>query len=700
MDLLQLEQGSNSLKEKLAGGFSNQSKLIFISDFFEKVFSTKNQNIIESYLSEFLQIYVSGLKNFDAFGISPVITEKLIQEAERIEISGLAKSFDLLPEIVQRLKNDLGAKKQILQGNENRLTGTKAYFPLLEEKAIEETGMIIGVLESVTIKIHKAKTETKFIIIPSEKEIEEKINEQVKESWQNAIIIAKKYRRKILPHHEVIISFDKKAGFCKGNSLGTALTLSFIEELLKVYNPPVVIKIGEGIAFTGGMNVQRKITNTSEDIIKQKTEIVFYSDIKLFVVPKEEEESAKEKVNELKEKYPDRRLEIIGAEKLNDILNRRDLVEIKKINPVVRTAKFAKTNWVAMIMMMVIVAMIYFAGWWDLDTNPHSFTADGNKIYIKNENGELLWEKYTAISTMTVDNFKNRNIFARLIDINNDGENEVIICGEQKNISSFVDHSTVTCYNYKGETVWQYSFNDKVSSKLGELNSDYSTILLDTLTFNGEKSLFLISTNLNSFSSAISRINLENGKRLIGTFWASGHVISAIIKDIDNDNKPEILGIGYDNGYEDVVFFAYEIDTLTKVRPTTENYLISNFAVSEMKAYIRFPKTDYDNYYAVRTPLIYVEAGDFSDDKKGEKYLFVVANVRNHSDAALSYEISYNLKVIDVIVDSDFRVQRDTLVAHDFLKPPFTDTKEYVEIIKSKILYWKNGKWVKREELE
>ncbi|MCZ7615549.1 MAG: hypothetical protein M5T52_18885 [Ignavibacteriaceae bacterium] len=66
----------------------------------------------------------------------------------------------------------------------------------------------------------------------------------------------------------------------------------------------------------------------------------------------------------------------------------------------------------------------------------------------------------------------------------------------------------------------------------------------------------------------------------------------------------------------------------------------------------------------------------------------------------IGYDVSYNLKDINIVVGSDFRVVRDTLVAHGLLNPPYTDTEEYKELLKSKILYWKNGKWVKKEELE
>jgi hypothetical protein len=287
---------------------------------------------------------------------------------------------------------------------------------------------------------------------------------------------------------------------------------------------------------------------------------------------------------------------------------------------------------------------------------------------------------------------------AKIVDINSDGKNEVVLCGEQKtNSGDSLDYSGVRCYNYEGDIIWRFSFSDKVFSKREELNSDYNSILLDTLTINGEKSLFSISSNKTSFSSAIYRINIKNGERLTGTFWSSGHVLRGIIKDVDIDGKAEILAIGYDNGYEDVVFFVYEADTLTKVRPTIEDYLIRSLPFSKMKAYVRFPKTDFDIYNNTRTPRIL--DGHFSDDENRKKYVFAFENARNYTDATLCYEINYNLKDIDIIVNSDFRVQRDTLVAHGILKPPYTDTKEYMDLIKSKILYWQNGKWVKREEL-
>lgn len=116
-----------------------------------------------------------------------------------------------------------------------------------------------------------------------------------------------------------------------------------------------------------------------------------------------------------------------------------------------------------------------------------------------------------------------------------------------------------------------------------------------------------------------------------------------------------------------------------------------------MKSYIRFPKTDFDEYLEKRNPGYLVDS--FGLSKNNSRFYFSTSLKNNSEEPEIGYEINYNLKNINVVIGSTFRVQRDTLVEHGKLKPPFTDTEEYKNIIKSNILYWKDGKWVKRDEL-
>lgn len=237
-----------------------------------------------------------------------------------------------------------------------------------------------------------------------------------------------------------------------------------------------------------------------------------------------------------------------------------------------------------------------------------------------------------------------------------------------------------------------------VESERGKQDSNYNIAIIDTLTVNKNKCLFLFTTSTNQFSSAIYRIDLRNGERLPGTMWCSGHTVGAIIKDIDNDGERDILAIGVDNGFEDIVVFGFGIDSLTRVRPSTKEYTIKNFPMAELKNFIRLRKTDYDNYLYMRMPAI--DAGSLFDNVAENKYMFATATNDPETQCHLWIKLDYNLKDCDVIVDNRYRVIRDSLVAKGKLYTPYTDTKEWIEAYKSKILYWKDGKWVKRAELD
>lgn len=635
---------------------------------------------------------MNSIKKYEVWGNDPSVTKKIFEQLKDIcNHSFAAEHITAFNLEIRRIEFQSIKLTKILNGDDfEDEEQHKAFFPLID---YESKDNFYGIVESVTVRINKAEYFDNFIVVPSEKEIEKRLSEQCKTSWLIALKISKQYVKNPNKHHEVIISFDKKRGIYEGNSLGIALTLSFLEEILKFYNPKYLIKIVDNSAFTGGLSESGEIINTSEYIIKRKVSALFFSKINTFVIPKPEENYAVFTLEQLKKNYPNRNLKLIPAENINDVLNRRDLVDIKKQKAVLRTAKFVKKNWISAVATFLLALIFSYLFVIDFDNNPAVINTDGGTLFVKNKNGKILWTKLVSIS----DPYSSRE--AKIVDMDNNKLNEILICGEIDPRTNLIKNSAmVVCYNSGGEEVWNYIFQDTVLADREILNTEYTVNILDTVTFQGQKSLLLYASNLSSFSSAIFCLDLKTGERLPGTFWASGHIMEGTIKDIDNDGKKDIVGVGYENGYEDLVFFSYELDTLIKVRPTTEQYLIRNYPVSKMKSYIRFPKTDFDNYFRIRTTRYSMNS--FFKDDINFKFKFSTSIPNSSNQSAVGYEVNYDLKNINVVIGSDFRIQRDTLVAHSKLNQPYTDTEEYKNIIKSKILYWKNGNWVKRNELD
>jgi len=697
-NIYELEALRAELIESTLDPTSIYNRLNLYNNYFNRILSQSNLKIEEVFIREFLEDYLTCIARYEVWGSELNITDKILGQIKNV--AALEISCELNNEFskeIDRIEKQIEKLNSILEGNDCEVVEThKAFFPLIDKEAPNE---FYGVIDSVTVRINKAIDGDKFIIVPSEKEIEKRISEQCTQSWQLALSLLQKYVKKPYKYHELIISFDKKEGFYEGNSLGIALTLSFLERLLKIYNPTYLINIKGQSAFTGGALETGEVLCTSEEIIKRKVAAVFFSEINSFVFSKCEETYAYFTLTQLKQKYPNRNLKLIPIEDFTDVLNRRDVIDIKKQPIVLRGGKFVKKNWVSAVATVLLALLFAYLFVMDFDDNPASISADGQCIFIKNKNGKLLWTKLVSVSKAEIQSNSYCSKEAKIVDINNDRLNEIIICGERDPRTNLIKNSAmVVCYNSEGEEIWNYIFQDSVLSEREILNTEYTVYILDTVTFQGQKSILMFASNLPSFSSAIFRLDLKTGKRLPGTFWASGHIMNATVKDIDDDGKKDIVGVGYENGYEDFVFFAYELDTLMKVRLTTEQYLIRNYTVSEMKSYIRFPKTDFDNYSKIRTPGYVISS--FTLDDNNSKFRFSTTIPHTSDEVAVGYEINYDLKNINVVINSGFRIQRDTLVAHGKLNQPYTDTEEYKNIIKSKILYWKNGNWVKRNELD
>ena len=686
--------------------YSANLKLLNYIPLFEKLIEISNENVKEAYITELINDFNHALHNSSFEGLPTEIINRLKFISQKLY------DFPFIPHTCPSFINSVNKitewsekLERILNGQNTIETDKNIFIPLLENTT-EQNEIVVGLLETLTVKISKTKSENKFLVVPSEKELEELIYEQIKISWNVAIDYAKKFIKKLEDNHEIVIHFNKRTGFCRGNSLGAALTIKFIEELLNLYNPKFIIESADGLAITGGLDELGNILSIGKKNISQKTELIFYSTVNQFVVPKDDEPAAREKLNALKTNYPERNLKIVAVENLEDLLNRRNLVSIIKQKPIKRAAKFAKEHLpgISAAILMTIFFTYLFAI--DLDDNPSFVLLDGKNAYIKNKNGKTLWSiNYPMDDKYVLNDPRVKQAFFRVIDIDEDRENEIIYIHPQiSENQGTMEMEKIICINKNKEELWSYRFADTVFSEREDLPPIYGAKLIDTITFNGKKILFCFSNNGPSFSSAVYGLELKTGKRIPETLWGSGHTMGAILKDINNDNISDLVMDGLDNGFEDGIILGVELSKMDGYRPTTKEYRIKNKKQIEPIFYIRIPKNDYEIMMNFRTTGILNHKLIFTENDKTitSTFFSYKTSFQLLSDRIITFslEVDSNFIVKDVVISSNFRVFRDTLVAHGRLNPPYTDTKEYREIIKNSVLYLKNGKWVKREELD
>lgn len=684
---------------------SSKLKLLNYLPLFEKLLEIKNLNVKEAYVSELIDDFNQTILKSSLEGLPPEIINRIREISQKLfELPFLNSICPAFINSLNRISDWSIKLDKILNGVNTDEAEENIYIPLLEN-SLDNQLSNIGLLETITVKITKSKNENNFLIVPSEKDIEQLIDKQIKISWNIAIKYCEQFISKISSSHEVVIHFNKRSGLCRGNSLGIVLAIKFIEELLKLYNPAFITKAQKGLAITGGLNESSEVIPVGDEIVKLKTELVFYSGVEQFVVPKHNEFAAREKLEELKRIYPNRNLKIISIEDFDDFISRRNVIAIKKINPALRTIKFAKQNVLTVIVILILTLFLTTLFTIDFDDNPSSVTLDGEYAHIKNKNGKILWSlKYPANQRAIEDLSIKRKEFL-ITDINGDEINEVI--HRILPSSKIIDEDRITslvCLDKHKKVIWNFDFSDTVFADKEDLPPDYTINLGDTITIGGKKLLFCYANNKRSFSSAVFAINLRSGTKLPQTFWASGHTTSLLLRDIDNDSKSEIIGLGVDNGYEDAVLWAMGIDDYDGYRPTTDEYIIKGRKQADLIFYIRIPKTDYDNYIKVRTPGVDLSGLSYDSRNKVIRFSLSSRKKLNYEDyleiTIITFELDSTFKNFFINILSDYRVVRDSLVAKGVLNPPYTDTREYREIIRNSILYYKNGKWLRRRELD
>ena len=281
----------------------------------------------------------------------------------------------------------------------------------------------------------------------------------------------------------------------------------------------------------------------------------------------------------------------------------------------------------------------------------------------------------------------------------------LITSGFASESQSEIKENTLTCFNHNGKKIWEYTIEDTVYSfRKGDeiLPPPYPLQIIDTVTIDKKRLLYLYGNNRNSFSSLILGIDLKAGKRIEGAFYCSGHMLGAFIKDINNDGIKDIVAKGADNGYGQIVLFGKSLKNFTGFRKTTFEYSLRFGEEAELLFYIRLPKTDLD-MLNMRERFASKDMGKFWYDYTKQKIVHrstFSMEIPKLTSTAIEYQINNNLKDVELFIFDEFRTVRDTLVAHGKLNLPFTDTPEYKNIIKNKILYYKDGKWVGRDELD
>lgn len=682
------------LKEYFTLAFQDKYSRILLfklSEFHEELLSTNDEILIEIYTLETAQNLLFKLDSYSAYGLEPVQTQRIIDVFKESTINII--DLDLKQKIQNnliRIQREIDKLQLILSGKEIENETGKLSFPVLEKTRNDITSL--GMIEEIEVSINPNKNLSgiKFFIVPSLPHIEEKLNDQIQKSWNYAINYINLKYKKFTPNLEISIKFVNKFGIYEGDSLGVALTIGFIKELLRYYDFRDTLSYENNVIITGSVEDNGKIGEVGNEIIKSKVETVFYSLGKLFFVPQKDYSVAEKKLNSLLKIYPNRVFSLIPIREINDIIMRRDALRIERQNFIKWSGKKILKNKISVTLLVLFIGLLMSIYYVNFDDNPSQIEITTNRYLIKNKSGKLLWYKDRKPVTQIEKGAEYSWNRMRIMDVDNDNVNEVFL-------TYLLNSNKLLLFNKSGKEIWSYEHFDSITSKSEIFTGNFQVQgIIDTISQNGRKVLFTYVQHNNYYPNGIICLDLETGKKVNNILWNSGAITGAILEDWNEDGKKEIIAGGASNGMNSAFLFSIDADKLEGTSPTSENYLFQNVRIADYNKYYIFEQTDYGTYFFPKYCAV-LGKPDINNNLLNANICEGEADIyKSH----FGYSIRFDKKMnpVMIVIGDEAVVERDRYVKQGKLKYPFTDTEEFHDSIMNKIKYWNGEKFVKYSE--
>ena len=471
-----------------------------------------------------------------------------------------------------------------------------------------------------------------------------------------------------------------------GDSIGLAAALLTYTQLMK----PEIMRherfLSSDVAFTGSIDKEGRLMPVNGDTLTLKIERAFFSPVKYLVLPIDNHAIAQNALEQLSIKYPNRRLLLVGASHLCDLLENRNIIRSEKVcigqlyaRRVVKYTRMTKLQVPLLLCLLyVLICLIHPKAWLWFDWNPYDVRIVGAGFEVLNADSHVIWSKTFDCGDIGTETFW------KLGNLDDDPENEVAITpsvmGCEKNAWLFV-------YDNDGDTI--FSRNTVV---IGEYPGD------DHKNFNHWPGhIDFVETKQGIV--IISRANMSMPARQYLRFWdekgdSLGWYINSGQSGATKDNFKVVndtcwLFGSFNNRADCACLFALNPFGCFGVSPpynVPEIPELANVLQGNQLLYILFARSSVNlqRHEKYNVPILINRVNDST-------FKFDISELCD-MEHDLLYYLDISFRVFDVGIADRFAKYLESLVDFGAMSELERDT--YLDSMLFKVTYWIDSGWV------
>jgi len=512
------------------------------------------------------------------------------------------------------------------------------------------------------------------------------------------------------------LSIDGAERSFTGDSIGLAVALVSFTQLLR----PEVMRqerfIASDIAVTGSIEPDGRIQPVNDDTLAAKIERAFFSHVRYVVLPDANLAVASDTVKRMNKQYPRRRLGLVHASHLDEVVEDRNIIRSEKVCLgefiVKKTARYSRLARVQVPLLAGLIWLLlailwpkYFDPWFDWHIA--EVVAKGNKIAALNSKGQRIFLSDNVGVTLKYEQDHVISPADRdfvIADVDNDGRDEVFLAVDNRKLPA-----RIQLYDDDGTRKWEKlafiptSYPGDVETSRVKRSLSYGALSLrEVVTSNGSRCAMA-----SSFASAPARTQFVMfdglGRVVSGPYLHTGAAFElgeCLSLDINGNGVTEIIYQGYNNRLNRAVLLVLDPLRLSGVSPPFEGDLFeaSRMAGGSHLVYIAFPPSplsvDKQVYNSIREVFCGQEEGRYRVEvREGINFLAGEQSVKAQDAPVIYYDLDSNFVPIQVFWnDADERRVDDLLRRAG--QPEIADHDGLLKTLRSEVIVYKGGRIV------
>jgi hypothetical protein len=704
-EFLESERLAARLRQQLRAAHSPELKILCGLAFFARLHDLGEPRL-EPFLREFVPQLANSAIEAQLSEFFPQDLQLLSQFQNLIAQSGenLIRPSDLsaITTLRDRLKNWLDEISEPLIGipspdvttvskraDRDNVTTKCLFVEDYPDFGLEPRGRVLTLQVSASPILNKVDEDALVIQCPVE-QLRDPFLVQARESVKAArTVLTSRYGLSKKSHYRIDFKIDSPGARFTGDSLGVAFAVGAVSAIARNEILPETVEIANSAAFSGALAADGKLTQINLEGLKLKITRAFYSDLKYLVIPRSHITEAWEYLKKLEAEYPERKLELVGSETLEQVVDDPRLIPRQRVSKSVSVGRkiwrARRSTLVEVILLVILFAVLGRLIAPVLDKVPSKVVSRKDGFEVQNRFSRTLW----TIPMLGCDSLAaNHDVSWAIADLCPPKGKEVIYAPVATQACSLSGWFYV--YDARGNRL--FARNGRVCGvyPTDSISADqpdyYEGPWIKIFDVNGER---IIICDYSKIYPARGYITLwkSNGDSL-GWYMLSGTGSIIEVIDIDNDGTQELLGYAFWNRLACVGFFVIPAHAIHGVSPpywrASQGFDLTQVVRGNQMRFIALPLSF--DVGKICNPGFMQGSAQFTQLTQDEFRLTSHEFAEGSVLYTVDYYVDREFRCKEVKLSDNFRKKRQTLIEERKIKDIPYDT--YCDMLRDSVRYW------------